>query len=124
MISKRKAQSLTEYALVIALVGSGLLGMQVYVKRGLQAKVKSFVDGSVRESARLANQNQISQYEPYYMDSKFTLEQSQKSAITYNPGGALRREFSSADNMNSRTGIINTAGISAKEREADDGWEE
>lgn len=124
MISKRKAQSLTEYALVIALVGSGLIGMQVYVKRGLQAKVKSFVDGSVRESARIANKPQISQYEPYYTDSKFSVTQSQKSEIAYNPGGTIRREFSPSDNNSSRTGMVITHGIGAKELATDDGWEE
>lgn len=124
MISKRKAQSLTEYALVIALVGAGLIGMQVYVKRGLQAKVKSFVDGSVRESARIANKPQISQYEPYYTDSKFNVTQSQKSEIAYNPGGTIRREFSPLDNNSSRTGMVITHGISANELKTDDGWEE
>lgn len=122
MISKRKAQSLTEYALVVALVGAGLMGMQVYVKRGLQAKVKTFVDGSVRESARMANQAQISQYEPYYADSRFNATQSQKSEIAYNPGGQIRREFSSADNKSSRTGMVFTHGITGEELAVDDDW--
>lgn len=124
MISKRKAQSLTEYAMVVALVGAGLIGMQVYVKRGIQAKVKTFVDGSVRESARMANRAQITHYEPYYTDSSFTVAQSQKSAVTYNPGGTIRREFSSADNNSSREGTSITHGASPKELTADDGWEE
>lgn len=124
MHSNCRAQSLTEYALVIALVGAGMAGMQVYVKRGIQAKVKTFVDGTLKESARLANQTQISQYEPYYTDSKFNIAQSQKSVITYNPGGTIRREFSSADNNSSRTGNVTTRGISPEELIADDGWKE
>ncbi|TAN61408.1 hypothetical protein EPN16_03240 [bacterium] len=124
MNSKLKAQSLTEYALVIALVSAGLIGMQVYVKRGIQAKVKNFVDGSVKESARMAGRPQLSQYEPYYTDSSFIVAQSQKSAVTYNPGGTIRREFSSADNNSSREGTVISRGISPKELTADDGWEE
>jgi hypothetical protein len=124
MNSKLKAQSLTEYALVIALVSAGLIGMQVYVKRGIQAKVKNFVDGSVKESARIANQAQISQYEPYYADSSFVVAQSQRSAVTYNPGGTMRREFAASDNNSSREGTVITRGVSAKDLEADDGWQE
>lgn len=124
MNSKLRAQSLTEYALVIALVSAGLIGMQVYVKRGLQAKVKTFVDGSVKESARMANQDQSSQYEPYYADSSFVVAQSQRSDVTYNPGGVIRREFSAADNNSSREGAVITHGISPKDMEADDGWQE
>lgn len=38
------AQTLTEYALILAIVGVGLSAMNVYVKRSLQAKVKNMSD--------------------------------------------------------------------------------
>jgi len=40
----RKGQSTAEYAIVIGLVIAAAVAMQVYVKRGIQAKVKGAVD--------------------------------------------------------------------------------
>lgn len=44
MLIKRRAQSTLEYALMIAVVVGALIAMQVYVKRGLQGKLKSATD--------------------------------------------------------------------------------
>lgn len=44
MLIKRRAQSTLEYALIIAVVVGGLIAMQVYVKRGLQGRLKSAAD--------------------------------------------------------------------------------
>ena len=40
----RKGQSTAEYAIVIGLVIAAALAMQVYVKRGVHAKIKGAVD--------------------------------------------------------------------------------
>lgn len=40
----RKAQSLIEYSLILAIIGAVLLGMQVYMKRGIQGVVKTAAD--------------------------------------------------------------------------------
>lgn len=40
----RNGQTLTEVALIIGIVGLALIGMQVYVKRGLQGKAKDLTD--------------------------------------------------------------------------------
>ena len=40
----RKSQSVIEYALLLALIGAALAGMQVYMKRGLQGVVKVATD--------------------------------------------------------------------------------
>jgi len=40
----RKAQSLSEYAIVFALVGVALLTMQIYIKRAIQGKIKDSAD--------------------------------------------------------------------------------
>lgn len=39
-----KAQSLIEYSLILAIVGAALIGMQLYMKRGLQGVVKTAAD--------------------------------------------------------------------------------
>jgi len=44
MLIKRGAQSTLEYALIVAVVVGGLIAMQVYVKRGLQGKLKESAD--------------------------------------------------------------------------------
>lgn len=41
----RKAQTLTEFALIIGVAGLVFIGMQIYAKRGLQGKVKDLTDG-------------------------------------------------------------------------------
>ncbi|MCK9431010.1 MAG: hypothetical protein M0R17_13625 [Candidatus Omnitrophica bacterium] len=43
----RKGQNLAETALIIILLGLALLGMQVYVKRGLQGNVKDLTDNII-----------------------------------------------------------------------------
>jgi hypothetical protein len=44
MIFLRKGQNLTEVMLIIGVLGLALIGMQVYVKRGLQGKMKDLTD--------------------------------------------------------------------------------
>jgi hypothetical protein len=41
----RKAQSLTEIALILATIGLVFVGMEIYVRRGLQGRVKDLTDG-------------------------------------------------------------------------------
>lgn len=41
---KQKAQSLTEYALILSVVLAAIIGMEVYIKRAVQARVKDLTD--------------------------------------------------------------------------------
>lgn len=54
---KKKSQSLIEYSLILAIVGTALMGMQVYMKRGIQAAVKVSADqlGSQQSQQVLIN---------------------------------------------------------------------
>lgn len=54
MSSKRKGQSTLEYALIIAVVVGALLAMNVYMKRGVQGKLRESVD-SVGEQYSAGN---------------------------------------------------------------------
>ncbi len=58
----KKAQSTLEYAMVIFCVVAALLAMQVYIKRGMQGRLKAVAD------------DLGSQYAPKNTDSDFTLE--------------------------------------------------
>lgn len=44
MFSRRKGQSILEYAMIIAVVVAALLAIQIYMKRGVQGKLRSSVD--------------------------------------------------------------------------------
>jgi Flp pilus assembly pilin Flp len=41
MVKNRTAQSILEYAIIIAVITAGLIAMQVYLKRGLQGAWRS-----------------------------------------------------------------------------------
>ena len=43
----RRAQNLTEVALILATIGLVFIGMEVYIKRGLQGKIKDITDAVV-----------------------------------------------------------------------------
>jgi len=44
MLRKIKGQSTLEYALIVAVVVGGLLAMQIYMKRGVQGKLRESTD--------------------------------------------------------------------------------
>jgi Flp pilus assembly pilin Flp len=44
MLNNHKGQSTLEYALIIAVVVAGLLAMQIYMKRGVQGKLRESID--------------------------------------------------------------------------------
>ncbi len=43
-LKSKKGQSTLEYAIIIAVVAAALLAMQVYIKRGIQGKLRSSTD--------------------------------------------------------------------------------
>jgi hypothetical protein len=59
----RRGQSTAEYAVVIGLVIAAVVAMQVYVKRGVQAKVKDAVDFTDSDDSIT---DPTLQYEPNY----------------------------------------------------------
>jgi hypothetical protein len=46
-IFSRKSQSLTETALILATVGLVFVGMEVYIRRGVQARIKDLSDNMI-----------------------------------------------------------------------------
>lgn len=118
-----KAQSLAEYALIISVVLAAIIGMQVYVKRGLQARLKTFVDGATGTR----------QYEPYYTDSKIALQQLNQVAFNYAAGGRVERKWLPVvkdsegnyieGNVTKRAGTIKTKGVTDEDLAADNAWQ-
>lgn len=74
---KRKGQSIAEYAVVLGLVVAAVMAMQVYVGRGLKARIKSgtdafnTADATITVGTNTATFKNQSQYEPYYLVSEY-----------------------------------------------------
>ena len=65
----KKAQSTLEYALVIACIVAALIGMQHYIKRAAQGKLREAADSIG------------GQYDPRHIDSLITFRQSGRTAV-------------------------------------------
>ncbi len=108
LMRRKKAQSTAEYAILISLVVGAALAMQLYLKRSIQAKVKTAAnaltasgdaqdltgDGTLLDTTVL-------QYEPYYNEQKIaSMNRSSNSAntTTTHEGGGIDR--SSTQNIN------------------------
>jgi len=70
----KKGQSIMEYAILVSLVIAALTGMQLYVRRGLQARIKDASDnlpnyvqteGAGLDAGTIFKEGHT-QYEPYY----------------------------------------------------------
>ncbi len=84
----RKGQSTAEYAIVIGLVIAAAVAMQVYVKRGIQSKVKDAVDSTL----------QAGQYEPYYLTTSNSSTRNLNNSETTSTGGGVARTLSDTSN--------------------------
>ena len=86
----RKGQSTMEYAVVIGLVIAAAVGMQIYVKRGLQAKIKGAVD--YNDSTAGSYGVGTGQYEPNYQtETAMRTTRNATERATTTTGGALSR---------------------------------
>lgn len=80
---RENGQTFVEYALVLALVLSAFLAMQVYVQRGLQARCRDASRYLIDQMRGKINPPRSEfpvvevpyQYEPYYTNSEFTVNQ-------------------------------------------------
>ncbi len=84
----KRAQTTAEYAILIALVVAAVTAMQIYVKRGLQGKVKDVVDNM---GSGMATTTDTKQYEPYYLTGTTTTDQTGSQNENVSLGGATTR---------------------------------
>ena len=72
-MKNQKGQNTAEYALLIALVVAGVIAMQQYAQRALQAGVRdaTLYMTSVKDTG--SKIKTTSQYEPYYQQSNYTV---------------------------------------------------
>ncbi len=112
-LMRRKAQSTAEYAIVIGLVIAAAVAMQVYVKRGLQAKVKGAVDfndpTAINTPTELGGQmlGKTTQFEPDYTttsgEGMHTIADTVEKTTTEEAGGVTRAIIGTS--TTSKTGI-------------------
>ena len=69
-LKNRKAQNTAEYALLIALVVAGVIAMQTYAQRALQARIH---DASQYLASQTSTIGANTQYEPYYLQSDYNV---------------------------------------------------
>ena len=84
LFKNKKAQNTAEYALLIVLVVAGVIAMQTYAQRSLQARMRdasqymSVATDFGQGNAALGNFTS-NQYEPYYMQSNYEVNKESES---------------------------------------------
>jgi len=103
MLRKIRAQSTAEYAIILAVVMGAAVAMQVYVKRGLQARTKAGVDAVTGITATFAPEegggtsatfSTLAQYEPYYMESSYNRYQENVEQEHMGGGKVIKEKVS------------------------------
>ena len=93
----RRGQNLAELALIIGIVGLVFIGMEIYVKRGMQGKVKNLADYIIsdKQSAEAPNEDAVDRVTETTSGSVLTSEEfeggggklsgTEDSSSTYRP---------------------------------------
>ncbi len=78
---RKRGQNTAEYAILIGLVIAAAVGMQLYVKRGLQARTKGAMGYYITQTNNidLTGGAAKTQYEPYYASSDYNVTQTQNA---------------------------------------------
>ena len=109
---RRRGQSTAEYAITLGVVVAALVGMQIYVKRAMNAKLKDGADSAFesvwtklgRTTAPTADERQ---YEPYYASSDYNVKQDSNHQDVVEAGGILKKK--GITEKTNRTGSQTTA---------------
>ncbi|MDP2905126.1 MAG: hypothetical protein Q8O22_02330 [Candidatus Omnitrophota bacterium] len=98
----KRAQTTAEYAILIALIVGAVVAMQIYVKRGIQGRVRDVVD-HVGIGGDVAGENvafTAAQYEPYYAASTTNTTQDTGASEELQAGGGVDRTSASNVTVN------------------------
>jgi len=100
-----RGQSTAEYAIVIGLVIAAVVAMQVYIKRGVQAKVKDAVD--FKDADDNITDPKL-QFEPGYTHyDKMNATHDLTENTTVSEGGKVVRTIDTGKDKSTRTGTQN-----------------
>ena len=80
LLKNKRAQNTAEYALLIALVVAGVIAMQTYAQRSLQARMRDAAQ-YMAATTNFDNSNRYNsvQYEPYYKAESFSVNSEKES---------------------------------------------
>ncbi len=95
LLKNKKAQNFAEYALLIALVIAGVVAMQTYVQRAMQANMRNAAQGMTANLTVADGVNKVDQYEPYYMQSDYNVT---KNAVSNKIQGQGTTAYDSTSN--------------------------
>ncbi|MBI5873188.1 MAG: hypothetical protein HZB36_03490 [Candidatus Omnitrophica bacterium] len=93
-LNSRKGQNTAEYAILIGVIVAAAIAMQIYIRRGMQARIRDAVDFTKTaddDSGNAFFSNQ-SQYEPYYMSTNFTTTQTGQTSEQLQVGGGVVKD--------------------------------
>lgn len=97
----KKAQSITEYALLLAVVVSAFLAMQVYLKRGLQGRLRDSSDFVIATMNQKLGSGYLDQFEPAYRISNTDIHHESSLLEKMSPEGSTAKHY-----LNDRTNAI------------------
>ncbi len=83
LAKNKKAQNTAEYAILISLVVAGIIAMQTYAQRALQARVH---DAAVFLKNETSDLGRTLQYEPYYLRSQYDVTRNESESQVLGDG--------------------------------------
>jgi len=83
-LNSRRGQNTAEYAILIGVIVAAAIAMQIYIRRGMQARIKDAVDFARTgdDDAGGYLYSNTTQYEPYYSESGRDLSTTQSGSTT------------------------------------------
>ena len=129
MLRKTKGQSVAEYAIILAVVIGAAVAMQVYVKRGIQARVKAGTDAFAGITATVGNVGggasdgqfaSLGQYEPYYLESDYERYQENVEQEHMGSGKVIKEKVS--DITATKAGGYQKQAIGTEQTARDANW--
>ena len=99
LIKNKKAQNTAEYAILISLVVAGIIAMQTYAQRALQARVR---DASVFMKNATKGLGNTLQYEPYYLTTQYNVQRDEN--LTQRLDDKTTREQQNTDRTRGKGG--------------------
>ncbi|MFC1646544.1 hypothetical protein ACFL2Y_05155 [Candidatus Omnitrophota bacterium] len=102
LLNNKRGQNTAEYAILIGVIVAAAIAMQIYVRRGMQARIKDAVDYSLTNPGTAVFNT--SQYEPYYTDSDYDTTSDTTTTESMAVGGSITRAIT--NEYTSRTGNV------------------
>ena len=91
LIKNKKAQNTAEYAILISLVVAGIIAMQTYAQRALQARVRDASSFLKNQTTQLGA---TLQYEPYYLTTDYEVTRNESQSKLLDNVTTRQQDFS------------------------------